>query len=373
MRAARARLPLLLLALTAVACTGSEDLTDPTGPDLAAAAVGSRLLQWVAPVPPFATPASSGSYDFGTVTVGGTSPAVTFTVKNNGDRATSALAVALPAGSPFAITSNGCAGISLGKGKSCRLVVTFTPAAATAYTGVALTVSSRKPDATATVTLRGTGVAPFTVRVGVDPMIFSSARVSCTLRDGNDAPIVGVQPTFTTTAGEFASPSGVTNAEGRAENLLTSGDVTMTVGCRATVNGVTVSDTREVRPIVTIRRTQESCYAGSPPMILGSIVCTYGFLGLVGDANLFGALDAITIEFFGTRPDGSTFFVTTTTNTAGEATFSTGLGEEGGRFEYTIHFPGLADQSSTGSFEVLAGHLVECVSDGDNEGPFCQN
>jgi hypothetical protein len=69
MRAPCARLPLMLLALAALACTGSEELTDPMGPDLAAATAGSRLLQWVAPTPPFATPASSGSYSFGTVAV----------------------------------------------------------------------------------------------------------------------------------------------------------------------------------------------------------------------------------------------------------------------------------------------------------------
>jgi hypothetical protein len=77
----------------------------------------------------------------------------------------------------------------------------------------------------------------------------------------------------------------------------------------------------------------------------------------------WGPLEGITVEFSGTRPDGSTFRQVAATNGAGEVSFSTDVGEQGGYLSYTSRFPGLGNVSTTRSFEVIEGDMTECVSD----------
>jgi hypothetical protein len=117
-----------------------------------------------APVPalawsPTVAGSSPASYDFGSLGLGQASRVV-FTLKNSGGSATSVLAITLTGSSSFTIPPNGdgCSATSLGPGKSCRVTVQF--AAATAGpAGAVLTASSRKPTATAALTLLGGGKA----------------------------------------------------------------------------------------------------------------------------------------------------------------------------------------------------------------------
>jgi hypothetical protein len=161
---------LLAAALTAAAavtgCSGGAEGT--TSPDLATMAPSTTapLLQWVAPVPPFGTPSNAGSYTLVALVTGTAS--ATFTVQNNGDRASGALAVSLTAtgAAAYTITSNTCSGVSLGKGKGCSVAVQFAPTTAGAASAV-LSVTSKKLDAQATVTLTGAALRRATL-VGGD-------------------------------------------------------------------------------------------------------------------------------------------------------------------------------------------------------------
>jgi hypothetical protein len=96
---------------------------------------------------------SAGALDFGTVTLGANSSR-SVTLTNSGTRDLHVGAIA--AGGPYAITSNGCAGITLTPGASCTIALAYAPAAAGA-SAASLTVDT---DAGAqAVALTGTGVA----------------------------------------------------------------------------------------------------------------------------------------------------------------------------------------------------------------------
>ena len=111
------------------------------------------------------TPAITSS-DFGAVLPGQTSEK-TFTLKNDGGSATSALAVTLTrtAGAVGAFTKTGdtCTQpvpISLAKAKTCQITIRFAPVAGGEVDKADLKAMSKKPAASATLKLTGTGAAP---------------------------------------------------------------------------------------------------------------------------------------------------------------------------------------------------------------------
>ncbi len=118
----------------------------------AASASGGPRLRW--------SPATSGTFDYGVVTVG-SSKSQTFTLKNSGGAATSALKITLTGSAAFSIArgGDGCTGIRLRPKKTCLVTVVYQPASAGQAGTATLTAASRKPAATARLTLQGTAMA----------------------------------------------------------------------------------------------------------------------------------------------------------------------------------------------------------------------
>ena len=116
-------------------------------PATAAAAAGPPALSW--------TPATAGSYSYGTP-AGGQTAAKTFTLANSGGSATSALTITLTGPAAFAKTADTCTGTSLGPGKTCTVTVAYTAAAVPGQAATAtLTATSANPKATAALALAG--------------------------------------------------------------------------------------------------------------------------------------------------------------------------------------------------------------------------
>lgn len=122
---------------------------------LAPAAVGAKSS---APSLAWSPTTSTGTFDYGTVTAGGT-PSQAFALKNSGGVASSALAVSLTGSSAFTVTANACTAVSLGPNKTCGLTVRYSPSAAGATDTAILTATSKKPAASASITLKGAGAA----------------------------------------------------------------------------------------------------------------------------------------------------------------------------------------------------------------------
>jgi hypothetical protein len=176
---------------------------------------------------------SPASYDFRYVAPGG-SATQTFTIRNDGDRATSGLQVAVT-GPVFSVApgADACSGLSLGKGRTCAVTVTFAPGAQGDFTG-SLTVSSRSPaGATATAALTGSA----TRRLSIAPQgplvkeqvyrpwpviaqLVWSYSGTCVVTDQAGTPVPGIQVSggFTyVQPGPIAIPvysSGLTGADG---------------------------------------------------------------------------------------------------------------------------------------------------------------
>jgi sugar lactone lactonase YvrE len=106
-----------------------------------------------APPPPTLTwsPATNGSYDYGSVAAGQTA-SQTFSLTNSGRRATGGLTVTLSGSPAVTITADGCSGRSLGPLKSCTVAVQFAP---TASGGVTATLTATGSQAIASLTLAG--------------------------------------------------------------------------------------------------------------------------------------------------------------------------------------------------------------------------
>jgi hypothetical protein len=98
--------------------------------------------------------ASPTSLSFGNQTAGTSSAAHSVTVTDSGSTAASLSSISTAA--PFAQTNN--CGSTLAAGASCTVSLTFTPAAAQAYTGT-LTVAGSATNSPLTVSLSGTGTS----------------------------------------------------------------------------------------------------------------------------------------------------------------------------------------------------------------------
>jgi hypothetical protein len=104
---------------------------------------------------------SAASLSFGTLGLSNTSAAKTVTVTNRQSAALTFTGISVPAGGPFAISSNTC-GTGLAAGATCTVGVTFTPAAMGAATGT-LAFADSAIDSPQAVSLSGTGSAPVTL------------------------------------------------------------------------------------------------------------------------------------------------------------------------------------------------------------------
>jgi outer membrane protein assembly factor BamB len=112
-------------------------------------ASGPPSLAW------FVSGTQASAYDYGTVAIGA-KPSQTFTLKNSGGSATSALTIALTGSSAFTKTSDSCMATSLGPNKTCTVIVRYAPSTGNGDSAT-LTATGKKPAATASITLTGSG------------------------------------------------------------------------------------------------------------------------------------------------------------------------------------------------------------------------
>ena len=119
---------------------------------------------------------SATSLSFGTLALGNTSAAKTVTVTNRLSTVLTFASISVPAGGPFAISSNTC-GTGIAPGATCTVGVTFTPAALGAATGT-LTFADSAINSPQAVSLSGTGSAPVTL--SATSLSFSTTAVGST-------------------------------------------------------------------------------------------------------------------------------------------------------------------------------------------------
>jgi hypothetical protein len=123
------------------------------GAPLAAQAGSAPVLGWTPQ-----TSSSPSTFNFMAVSASGTSQ--TFTLKNSGGSATSALKISLsPSSSGFSIAQNHCTMLSIGPKKTCTVQINYTPTGAASDTAT-LTAMSKKPAATGQIILQGTLATP---------------------------------------------------------------------------------------------------------------------------------------------------------------------------------------------------------------------
>jgi RHS repeat-associated protein len=141
------------------------------------------------------------SADFGSVPVGGSSAATTFTVTNTGSLATGAVAAAVN-GAQFELAFNGCAGVVLAPGASCTLKVDYAPTAAGPATGTVQVSASPGGSSSATVT--GAGLAPGKLTVSPGDVSFGDVTVGSdsaprtfTVSNAGGQPTGAVTPSLT--------------------------------------------------------------------------------------------------------------------------------------------------------------------------------
>lgn len=111
-----------------------------------------------APTPP-SMAWNPSTYDYGSVTPGDTA-SKTFMLTNSGGSATGALSVVLSGtgAAAYSVTSDGCTGTALGKGKSCAVTVQYAPTGAGSDSAT-LTANGKKSSASAGVDLTGSSAA----------------------------------------------------------------------------------------------------------------------------------------------------------------------------------------------------------------------
>jgi sugar lactone lactonase YvrE len=119
---------------------------------------------------------SATSLSFGTLAVGNTSAAKTVTLTNRLSTVLTFTGISVPAGGPFAMSSNTC-GTGIAAGATCTVGVTFTPAALGAASGT-LTFADSAINSPQAVSLSGTGSAPVTL--SVTSLSFSTTAVGST-------------------------------------------------------------------------------------------------------------------------------------------------------------------------------------------------
>jgi len=189
---------------------------------------------------PAATPsvgASPASLAFGSVNVGATSASQTVTLSNTGGAAANSLVIgAAPAG--FARTTT--CGASLAAGASCSITVTFSPTAASAYSG---NISVTGTSTSLSIGLSGTGAAAAAPNVGATPSSLAFGSVA----------VGGTSGSQTVT---------VSNTGGAAANSFAVGAAPAGFA-RTTTCGATLGAGASCTITVTFSPTAASAYSGS--------------------------------------------------------------------------------------------------------------
>ena len=137
------------------ACTGGGSLPGASVMTQSTTRSTAPIISW--------SPATPDPYDFGTLHSGDQPVTQTFTLKNTGGNATSALKISLtgPSASPppgYTITTNTCSATSLGKGKTCTVTVAYAFTAAGETDTATLKATSNKSAATALRMLTATSL-----------------------------------------------------------------------------------------------------------------------------------------------------------------------------------------------------------------------
>jgi Cep192 domain 4 len=129
---------------------------------LVALLLGLVVLAVLVPTASGASPPSltsnPASWDFGTIDAN-TTASKTFVFTNGGGTATRSLVAALTGSSAFSITANSCTATSLGPKKSCSITVQYAPTTAGQSDSGTLTLTGKKPPASASVALTGSATA----------------------------------------------------------------------------------------------------------------------------------------------------------------------------------------------------------------------
>ncbi len=112
--------------------------------------------------------------DFGILTTG-TTTTRSFTVRNEGDQTTGALAVAVTGADFTVVAPSSCAGVTLAGGVPCTLTIQFAPTTSGAKTG-SLSVTG-SPGGSAPATLTGTGQTPPNVVAGTSSLDFATVVI----------------------------------------------------------------------------------------------------------------------------------------------------------------------------------------------------
>jgi hypothetical protein len=186
-RALRAAFVAFVASALLVACGGGEaddkktpvdpdtgpDVTEPdTGPD-----VGPDTGPDVVELEPAALSIDPMSSDFGSVLVGETSSATTFTVTNDGEEVSSAITTSLSGAdaSAFDLVADNCASATLAEGETCTIEVTFNPGAEGNLSADLSVSAADGGDLTAT--LEGIGLSDVSLSISPTPEDFGTIIV----------------------------------------------------------------------------------------------------------------------------------------------------------------------------------------------------
>jgi centrosomal CEP192-like protein len=124
------------------------------------AAAATVMLAW-------SPTTSSGSFDYGTLNAGQTQ-SQQFTLTNTDGKPSGALTASLSGSAAFSITSDGCTGLSLGKGKTCLVTVKYAPTSSGQSDTAILSASNRKTGS-ASITLTGASSTPCVLQPVISP------------------------------------------------------------------------------------------------------------------------------------------------------------------------------------------------------------
>jgi len=137
--------------------------------------------------------------DFGNVVVGQTSPALTFTVKNQSTTATAGGPSASLIGAPFQVAPGGtCTGIPLPPLGSCTINVVFKPTTLGPITSTMIVNAS--PGGTDTIDVSGTGVSATDLQLTPAPVAFGNVFAGTT----KDITVIVTNPAGAQTSGALA-------------------------------------------------------------------------------------------------------------------------------------------------------------------------
>jgi Cep192 domain 4 len=199
------------------------------------------------------------SWDFGTIAPGSTA-SKTFVLTNNGGSATGALQVTLSGSSAFSKTVDTCTAVSLGPRKQCSVTVQYRPTTLGSTDSGTLSVSSKKPPASASAALTGKST-PVSLKVHVaksaspaDVCGQANSNVFYSYTVSNDA-ASNVSAAFTVTDSVIAGAQAAFEAANGGSNILAPGaqvsfllsstitsSTTNTVSVSASSSGQTATD-----------------------------------------------------------------------------------------------------------------------------------